>query len=116
MELARISQEFPSRAGQESVKYESAQFFSSDSVLKHIEVDKDEQTRSVPAIGKRSRNKLERRGLGSIPQITILEDPLTESTAVIRFINFTFEKQNVDPDEHLSKKKAVVPHGGNNRF
>ena len=38
--LARISQTFPSRAGQESVKYESTQFLSGDKVLKHIEVDK----------------------------------------------------------------------------
>ena len=30
--------------------------------LKHIEVDKDEQTRSLPAMAKR-RNKLERCGL-----------------------------------------------------
>ena len=62
--LDRISQAFPSRAGQESVKYESAQFLSGDSVLKHIEVDKDEQTRSLPAIGARSRNKLEKCRLG----------------------------------------------------
>ena len=61
--LARISQAFPSRAGQESVKHESAQFLSGDGVLKHIEVDKNEQTRSLPAIGSRSRNKLEKCGL-----------------------------------------------------
>ena len=61
--LARISQAFPSRAGQESVNYESAHFLSGDTVLKHIEVDKDEQTRSLPAIGSRSRNKLEIYGL-----------------------------------------------------
>ena len=67
--LARISQAFPSRAGQESVKYESAQYLSGDGVLKHIEVYKDEQTRSLPAIGSRSRNKLEKCGLGSIPHI-----------------------------------------------
>ena len=41
--LALISQAFPSRAGQESVK--------------------NEQTRSLPAIGSRSRNKLEKCGL-----------------------------------------------------
>ena len=67
--LARISQAFPSRAGQESVKYESTQFLSGDSVLKHIEVDKDEQTRSLPAIGSRSRNKLEECGLEGIKEI-----------------------------------------------
>ena len=63
--IARISQAFPSRAGQESIKYESAQFLSGDSVLKHIEVDKNEQIRSLPAIGSRSRNKLEKCGLVS---------------------------------------------------
>ena len=61
--LARNSQAFPSRAGQESVKYESAQFLSGDGELKHIEVDKNDQTRSLPAIGSRSRNKLEKCGL-----------------------------------------------------
>ena len=61
--LARNSQAFPSRAGQESVKYESAQFFSGDGVLKHVEVDKNEQTRSLPAIGSRNRNKLKKCGL-----------------------------------------------------
>ena len=60
--LARISHAFPSQAEQESVKYESAQFLSGDSVLKHSEVDKDEQTRSLPAIGSRSRKKLEKCG------------------------------------------------------
>ena len=62
-DLAHISQAFPSRAGQESVKYESTQFLSGEGVLKHIEVDKNEQTRSMPAIGSRSRNKLEKCGL-----------------------------------------------------
>ena len=62
--LGHISQAFPSRAGQESVKYESAQFLSGDGVLKHIEVDKNEQTRSLPAIGSRSRYKLEKYELG----------------------------------------------------
>ena len=62
--LSRISQAFPLRAGQESLKYESAQFLSGDGVLKHIEVDNNEQTRSLPALGSRSRNKLEKRGLG----------------------------------------------------
>ena len=66
-QLARISQAFPSRAGQESVEYESAQFLSGDGVLKHIEVDNNEQTLSLPAIGSRSRNKLAKCGLG--PQI-----------------------------------------------
>ena len=80
--LARISQAFPSRAGQESVKYESAQFLSGDGMLKHIEVDKNEQTRSLPAIGLRSRNTLEKCGLPSIPQNTILECHPTRSTAV----------------------------------
>ena len=65
--LARISQSFPSRAGQELVKYKSAQFLSGDSVLKHIEVDKNEQTRSLPATGSRSRNKLAKCGLGIKP-------------------------------------------------
>ena len=62
--LARISQAFPSRAGQESVKYESAQFLSGDGVLKHIEVDNNEQNRCLPAMGSRIRNKLEKCGLG----------------------------------------------------
>ena len=65
MYFAHISQAFPSRAGQESVNYESAQFLSGDGVLKHIEVDKNEHTRSLPAIGSRSRNKLEKSGLES---------------------------------------------------
>ena len=60
---ARISEAFPLRAGQESVKYEPAQFLSGYSVLKHMEVDKDEQTRRLPAIGTQSRNKLEKCGL-----------------------------------------------------
>ena len=38
----RISQTTPSRAGQESVKCESAQILSGDGVLKHSEVDKIE--------------------------------------------------------------------------
>ena len=63
--LTRISQEFQSRAGQVSVKHESAQFLSGDSVLRHIEVDKDEQTRSLPAIPSRSRNTLEKCRLSS---------------------------------------------------
>ena len=67
--LARTSQAFPSRAGQESVKYESAQFLSGDSVLKHTEVDKDKHTRSLPAIGTSSRNKLEQCGLESLDTI-----------------------------------------------
>ena len=64
--LARISQSFSSRAGQESVKYECAQFLSDYSVLKHIEVDKNEQTLSLPAIGSRSRNKLDKCGLDQL--------------------------------------------------
>ena len=62
LELARISQLFPSRAGQELVNYESAQFLLGDGVLKHIEVDKNEQTRSLRALGSRSRNKPENAG------------------------------------------------------
>ena len=62
--LDRISEAFPSRAGQESKKYESAQFLLGDGVLKHNEVEKNEQTRSLPAIGSRNRNKLEKCGLG----------------------------------------------------
>ena len=61
--LARISQAFPSRAGQESVNYESAQLLPGDGVLKHIEVDKNEQTRSLPTLVPRSRNKLDNCGL-----------------------------------------------------
>ena len=34
-------------------------------MLKHIEVDKNEQTRSLPAIGSRNRNKLEKFRLDS---------------------------------------------------
>ena len=77
---ARISQAFPLRAGQESVKYESAQFWSGEGVLKHLEVDKNEQTRSLPAIGTLSRNKLEKCWLSSIPQNTILEGPSLSQT------------------------------------
>ena len=62
-QLPRISQAFPPRAGQESAKYESAKFLSGEGVLKHIEVDKNEQTCSLPAIGSRIRNKLEQCGL-----------------------------------------------------
>ena len=61
--LTRISQSFSSRVGQESVKYESAEIFSGEGVLKHIEVEKIEQTRILPAIGTRSRNKFEKCGL-----------------------------------------------------
>lgn len=77
----RISQAFPSRAGQESVKYESAQFLSGDGVLKlkHIEVDKDEQTRSLPAIGTRSRNKLEKYGLSAL-SVQVLDYVLIGNT------------------------------------
>ena len=39
---------------------------SGDGVLKHIEVDKNEQTRSLPAIGSRSRNMLEVSELGRV--------------------------------------------------
>ena len=63
--LARISQTTPSRAGQESVKYESAQTLSGDGVLKHSEVDKVEQIRSLPAIDTRNRNEFEICGLKS---------------------------------------------------
>ena len=63
--LACISQAFPLRAGKESANYESAQYLSGDGVLKHIEVDNNEQTRSLPAIGSRSRNKLEKCELGA---------------------------------------------------
>ena len=62
-DLARISQAFPSRSGQESVNYESAQFLSGDGELKHIEVNKNEHARSLPAIGSRSGNKLAKCGL-----------------------------------------------------
>ena len=62
--LGRISQTTPSRAGQESVKYESAQILSGDGVLKHSEVDKIVQIRSLPAIDTRSRNEFEKCGLG----------------------------------------------------
>ena len=61
--LARISQTTPSRAGQESVKCQSAQILSGDGVLKHSEVDKIEQIRSLPAIDSRSRNEFEKCGL-----------------------------------------------------
>ena len=60
--LTRISQAIPSRAEQESVKYESAQFLSGDAVLKQIEVQKNDQTRSLSAIGSRSKNTLEKCG------------------------------------------------------
>ena len=62
--LARTSQTTPSRAGQESVKCESAQILSGEGVLKHSEVDKIEQIRSLPAIDSRSRNEFEKCGLG----------------------------------------------------
>ena len=65
--LSRYSQTTSSQVRQESAGYESAQFLSGDGVLKHIEVDKNEQTRSLPAIGSRSRNKLEKCGLGHNP-------------------------------------------------
>ena len=61
--LTRISRTTPSRAGQESVKYESAQILSGDGVLKHSEVDKIEQIRSLPALDTRSRNEFEKCGL-----------------------------------------------------
>ena len=64
--LARISQTTPSRAGQESVKYGSAQILSGDGVLKHSEVDKVEQIRSLPAIDTHSRNEFEKFGLASL--------------------------------------------------
>ena len=63
--LARISQTNPSRAGQESVKCESAQILSGDGVLIHSEVDKIEQNCSLPAIDSRSRNEFEKCGLDS---------------------------------------------------
>ena len=54
--------------GQESVKYESAQILSGDGVLPWLintgsEVDKVEQTRSLPTIDMRSRNEFEKCGL-----------------------------------------------------
>ena len=64
--LTRISQTTPSRAGQESVKCESAQILSGDGVLKHSEVDKIEQIRSLPAIDSRSRNEFEKCGLDMV--------------------------------------------------
>ena len=63
LELARIAQTTPSRAGQESVKCESAQILSVDGVFKHSEVDKIEQIRSLRAIDTRSRNEFEKCGL-----------------------------------------------------
>ncbi len=63
VQLARISQTTPSREGQESVKCESAQILSGDGVLEHSEVDKVEQTRSLPAIDTHSRNEFEKCGL-----------------------------------------------------
>ena len=71
--LTRISQTTPSRAGQESVKCESAEILSGDGVLKHSEVDKVEQIRSLPAIDTRSRNEFEKCGLKSpLPQIPLV--------------------------------------------
>ena len=63
--LTRISQAFPSRVGQELVKYEFAQFLWGEGLLKHIEVDENEQIRSLPATRSRSRNKLEKCGLNA---------------------------------------------------
>ena len=95
MRLARNSHAFPSRAGQESVKYESAQFLSGDGVLKHIEVDKNTQTRSLPTIGSRGGNKLEKCGLeqrvdaiGSEITSEIVIEPSTPKKATL---NIAFE-------------------------
>ena len=78
-DLTRTSQAFPSRAEQELEKYESAQFLSGDGMLKHIEVDKNEETPSMPAIGSLSRNKLEECGLTpNIPEC--IPEPIPESS------------------------------------
>ena len=87
VQLARISQEFPSRAGQESVKYESAQFLSGDGVLKHIEVDKNEQTRSLPVISSRSRNKLKECGLDKPTDGTMLNQSFSRDRILYSLVN-----------------------------
>ena len=87
--LARVSPAFPSRAGQESVKYESAQFLSGDGVLKHIEVDKNEQTRGLPAIGSRSRNKLEECGLETDSELSLLSGLIVSIADDVGVVGFS---------------------------
>ena len=83
--LARISQTTPSRAGQESVKYESAQTLSGDGVLKHSEVDKVEQIRSLPAIDTRSRNEFEKCGLGLLVLLSMFNGIFPSGNALNSF-------------------------------
>ena len=56
--LARISQAFPLRAGKESVKYESAQYISSQKITLNGNISRN------ACIPRMTRDKLEKCGLG----------------------------------------------------